>query len=99
MSTSNDVSSLTSMFNVENYHICEVKMEFFLRSQEKIMVSVPKKFEAKISTIEESCDLQTLAIRVNKQASSQKQRVSMRNDEVVENTFRAKHNGRHYENL
>ena len=29
---------------------------------EKIMVSVPQKFEAKISAIEESCDLQSLTI-------------------------------------
>lgn len=29
---------------------------------EKIMVSVPQKFEAKISAIEESCDLQNLTI-------------------------------------
>ena len=29
---------------------------------EKIMFSVPQKFEAKISAIEESCDLQSLTI-------------------------------------
>ena len=29
---------------------------------EKIMVSMPQKFEAKISVIEESCDLQSLII-------------------------------------
>ena len=29
---------------------------------EKIMVSVPQQFEAKISAIEESCDLQSLTI-------------------------------------
>ena len=29
---------------------------------EKIMVSMPQKFEAKISAIEESCDLQSLTI-------------------------------------
>ena len=32
------------------------------RVVEKIMMSVPDKFEAKISTIEESCDLTTLSV-------------------------------------
>ncbi|XP_020239353.1 serine/threonine-protein kinase Nek5-like [Cajanus cajan] len=61
------------------------------------MVSVPERFEAKISAIEESCDLQTLTItELTSKLHAQEQRVSIRSDEVVEGAFRAKHNGRNF---
>nr|KYP40336.1 Retrovirus-related Pol polyprotein from transposon TNT 1-94 [Cajanus cajan] len=64
---------------------------------EKIMVSVPERFEAKISAIEESCDLQTLTItELTSKLHAQEQRVSIRSDEAVEGAFRAKHNGRNF---
>lgn len=62
---------------------------------EKIMVSMPEKFEAKISAIEESCDLQTLTItELISKLHAQEQRVSMKSGEVIEGAFRAKHHGR-----
>jgi hypothetical protein len=46
---------------------------------EKLMMSVPQKFEAKISTIEESCDLQNLTIaELISKLHVQEQRVQMR---------------------
>ena len=52
------------------------------------MMSVPQKFEAKISAIEESCDLQNLTIAelINK-LHVQEQRVHMRDDESIEGAF------------
>ncbi|RDX92606.1 hypothetical protein CR513_25235, partial [Mucuna pruriens] len=55
---------------------------------QKIIVSVSKKFEVQISTIEECCDFKLHA---------QEQRISMRSDEVVESIFPTKHNERHFE--
>ncbi|WJZ82104.1 hypothetical protein VitviT2T_001894 [Vitis vinifera] len=52
---------------------------------EKIMVSVPQKFEAKISAIEESCDLQSLTIaELTNKLHAQEQRV------LIEKYYRAK---------
>ncbi|RDY10303.1 hypothetical protein CR513_05196, partial [Mucuna pruriens] len=52
------------------------------------MILVPEKFEAKISIIKESCNLQTLTItELTSKLHSQEQRVSMRNEEVVEEKF------------
>ncbi|RDY11312.1 hypothetical protein CR513_04050, partial [Mucuna pruriens] len=49
------------------------------------MVLVCEKFEAKISVIEESCDLQTLTvIELTKKLRAQEQSVLIRKDEVVE---------------
>ncbi|KAJ6701195.1 hypothetical protein OIU74_012532 [Salix koriyanagi] len=62
---------------------------------EKLMMSVPEKFEAKISTIEESCDLQNLPIaELISKLHIQEQRVQMRDDEVMENAFQANWKGR-----
>ena len=62
---------------------------------EKLMMSIPERFEAKISTIEESCDLQTLSIAelINK-LQIQEQRVQMRDDEAVEGAFQASFKGK-----
>ncbi|RVW37349.1 hypothetical protein CK203_087717 [Vitis vinifera] len=67
---------------------------------EKIMVSVPQKFEAKISAIEESCDLQTLTIvELTSKLHAQEQRVLMRGDEATECAFQANHKGKNSGNL
>ncbi|KAL3612663.1 hypothetical protein D5086_003683 [Populus alba] len=57
---------------------------------EKIMVSVPQKFEAKISAIEESCDLNNLTIaELTSKLHVQEQRVQMRDEEAIEGAFQA----------
>ncbi|KAL6318414.1 hypothetical protein AAG906_041179 [Vitis piasezkii] len=67
---------------------------------EKIMVSVPQKFEAKISAIEESCDLQSLTIaELTSKLHAQEQRVLMRGDEATEGAFQANHKGKSSGNL
>ena len=67
---------------------------------EKIMVSVPQKFETKISAIEESCDLQTLTIvELTSKLHAQEQRVLMRGDEATKYAFQANHKGKNSGNL
>ncbi|RVX01547.1 Retrovirus-related Pol polyprotein from transposon TNT 1-94 [Vitis vinifera] len=67
---------------------------------EKIMVSVPQKFEAKISAIEESYDLQTLTIvELTSKLHAQEQRVLMRGDEAIEGAFQVNHKGKNSGNL
>ncbi|XP_048229567.1 uncharacterized protein LOC125370034 [Ricinus communis] len=54
------------------------------RVVEKIMVSVPRKFEAKISAIEESCDLQRLTVvELISKLVAQEQRSSVRDEEAI----------------
>ena len=56
---------------------------------EKMMISVPSKFEAKISAIEESCDLNTLTVsELTSKLQAQEQRVSVRSEEKAEGAFR-----------
>ena len=67
---------------------------------EKIMVSVPQKFEAKISAIEESYDLQSLTIaELTNKLHAQEQRVLMRGDEAAEGAFQENHKGKSSGNL
>uniref|UniRef100_A0A6N2LLD4 RRM domain-containing protein n=1 Tax=Salix viminalis TaxID=40686 RepID=A0A6N2LLD4_SALVM len=67
---------------------------------EKMMVSLPQKFEAKISAIEESCDLNTLSIaELTSKLLVQKQRVLMRDEEVMEGAFQASTMGRNSGNM
>ncbi|WJZ91103.1 hypothetical protein VitviT2T_010207 [Vitis vinifera] len=67
---------------------------------EKIMVSVPQKFEAKISAIEESCDLQSLTIaELTSKPHAQEQRVLMRGDEATKGVFQANHKEKSSGNL
>ncbi|GJS67752.1 retrovirus-related pol polyprotein from transposon TNT 1-94 [Tanacetum coccineum] len=55
---------------------------------EKMMISVPPKFEAKISAIEESCDLDTLTVSgLTSKLQAQEQRISIRSEEKVEVLF------------
>ena len=52
------------------------------------MVSVPDKFEAKVSTIEESCDLTTLSVDdLISKLQAQEQKNFVRSDEGVEGAF------------
>lgn len=62
---------------------------------EKIMVSVPQKFESKISAIEESCDMKDLTIaELISKLHAQEQRVSIRGDVSTEGAFLANQKGR-----
>ena len=64
------------------------------------MVSMPQKFEAKISAIEESCDLQSLTIaELTSKLHAQEQRVLMRGDEATKGAFQANHKGKSSGNL
>nr|GFA17308.1 retrovirus-related Pol polyprotein from transposon TNT 1-94 [Tanacetum cinerariifolium] len=55
---------------------------------EKMMISVPLKFEAKIFAIEESYDLNTLTVsELTSKLQAQEQRVSIRSKEKVEGDF------------
>jgi predicted phosphoribosyltransferase len=66
----------------------------------KIMVSVPQKFEAKISAIEESCDLNNLTIaELTSKLHVQEQRVQMRDEEAIEGAFQANTKERGSRNL
>lgn len=66
---------------------------------EKIMVSIPQKFEAKISAIEESCNLQTLTMaELTSKLEAQEQRTSMRNEEISETALQASQSNRGYKN-
>ncbi|XP_071714241.1 uncharacterized protein [Rutidosis leptorrhynchoides] len=57
---------------------------------ETIMISVPQKFEAKISAIEESYDVSILTVsELTSKLQAQEQRVSMRSEEKVEGAFQA----------
>ncbi|GJX11095.1 hypothetical protein Tco_0200954, partial [Tanacetum coccineum] len=67
---------------------------------EKIMISVPLKFEAKISAIKESCDLNTLTVsKLTCKLQAQEQRVSIRSEEKVEGAFRISSRSNKAENL
>ena len=64
------------------------------------MVSVPQKFEAKISTIEATCNLQSLTIaELTSKLHVKEQRVLMRGDEATEGAFQANHEGKSFGNL
>ncbi|XP_015165534.1 uncharacterized protein [Solanum tuberosum] len=71
--------------------------ETFLDSKvvEKMMISLPARFESKISAIEESCDLKTLSVaELISKLQAQEQRSSIRDEEVEEVAFQAQHKGR-----
>ena len=59
---------------------------------EKMLISLPEKFEAKVAAIEESCDLKRLTISdMISKLQAQEQRISMRSDDVTEGAFQARH--------
>ena len=67
---------------------------------EKIMVSLPQKFEAKISAIEESCDLNRLSIaELTSKLLVQEQRIQMRDEEEIEGAFQAKYREKNSANM
>lgn len=61
------------------------------RVVEKMMISLLEKFESKLSVIEKICDLEKLTVAelINK-LQVQEQRVSIKNVEIIENTFQAR---------
>ncbi|GKV21544.1 hypothetical protein SLEP1_g31514 [Rubroshorea leprosula] len=65
------------------------------RVVEKIIVSVPDKFESKISAIEESCDLKELTItELISKLQAHEQRLVMKTDETTEGAFLARQKGK-----
>ncbi|XP_038679478.1 uncharacterized protein LOC119980755 [Tripterygium wilfordii] len=62
---------------------------------EKILISLPKRFKAKVSAIEESYDLSQLTItELCSKLQAHKQRNSFRNEDVTEGAFQARHKGK-----
>ncbi|GKV33035.1 hypothetical protein SLEP1_g41587 [Rubroshorea leprosula] len=62
---------------------------------EKIIVSVPDKFESKISAIEESCDLKELTIiELISKLQAHEQRLVMKIDETTEGAFLVRQKGK-----
>ncbi|XP_015167177.1 uncharacterized protein [Solanum tuberosum] len=65
------------------------------RVVEKMMISLPARFESKISAIEESCDLKTLSVaELISKLQAQEQISSIRDEEVAEAAFQAQHKGK-----
>ena len=59
---------------------------------EKMLISLPNRFESKISAIEESCDLKHLSVAVLiSKLQAQEQRTSMRLEETIEGALVLKH--------
>jgi len=62
---------------------------------EKMLISVPIRFEANILAIEESCYLKILTIgELNGKLQAHEQRTNMRGEEVLEGAFQAKRKGK-----
>ncbi|KAK2404761.1 putative mitochondrial protein [Trifolium repens] len=62
---------------------------------EKMLISLPDKFEAKVAAIEESCDLKKLTVsEMVSKLQAHEQRFSMRMDDATEGAFQAKHKGK-----
>ncbi|KAF7812595.1 Retrovirus-related Pol polyprotein from transposon TNT 1-94 [Senna tora] len=62
---------------------------------EKMLISLPSKFEAKVSTMEEFCGLKTpIVAELISKLQAQEHRTKMRDDEVVEGAFFAKQKGK-----
>ncbi|XP_048235720.1 uncharacterized protein LOC125371225 [Ricinus communis] len=60
---------------------------------EKMLISLPEKFEAKIAAIEESCNLTRLTIsNLVSKLQAQEARSFMRNGAMMEEAFQARHN-------
>ncbi|KAA8545844.1 hypothetical protein F0562_020705 [Nyssa sinensis] len=63
---------------------------------EKMLISLPARFEPKISAIEESCDLTKLTVaELISKLHAQEQRTSLRDDETVEGAFQARQKWKH----
>ena len=67
----------------------------YQRVVEKIMVRVPDKFEAKISALEESCDLTMFSVaNLISKLQAREQRNYIYNDEYIEGAFHAMFKGK-----
>ncbi|XP_038707233.1 uncharacterized protein LOC120002538 [Tripterygium wilfordii] len=61
----------------------------------KVLISLPDRFEAKVSVIEESCDLTKLSItELCSKLQAQEMRFSRKSEEVTEGAFQIKHKGK-----
>ena len=59
---------------------------------EKVMISLPTRFESKISAIEESCDLKALSVaELISKLQAHEQRTNIRDEEASEGAFQAKY--------
>ncbi|KAJ4718260.1 Retrovirus-related Pol polyprotein from transposon TNT 1-94 [Melia azedarach] len=64
---------------------------------EKMLISLPEKFEAKVSAIEESHDLKKLTVvELISKLQVQEQRTSVRSESQTEGAFQAKHSSRSF---
>ncbi|KAJ4725389.1 Retrovirus-related Pol polyprotein from transposon TNT 1-94 [Melia azedarach] len=64
---------------------------------EKMLISLPEKFEAKVSAIEESHDLKKLiVVELISKLQVQEQRTSVRSESQTEGAFQAKHSSRSF---
>ncbi|KAJ4710130.1 Retrovirus-related Pol polyprotein from transposon TNT 1-94 [Melia azedarach] len=64
---------------------------------EKMIISLPEKFEAKVSAIEESHDLKKLTVvELISKLQVQEQRTSVRSESQTEGAFQAKHSSRSF---
>ncbi|KAJ4707148.1 Retrovirus-related Pol polyprotein from transposon TNT 1-94 [Melia azedarach] len=64
---------------------------------EKMLISLPEKFEAKVSVIEESHDLKKLTVvELISKLQVQEQRTSVRSESQTEGAFQAKHSSRSF---
>ncbi|XP_055824382.1 uncharacterized protein LOC129892876 [Solanum dulcamara] len=81
---------------VKAVKLLTLKREFeMLKVVEKMMISLPARFESKISAIEESCDLKTLSVaELISKLQAQEQRSSIRDGEIAEVAFQAQHKGK-----
>lgn len=62
---------------------------------EKIWISLPSRFEPKVSAIEESCDLKVLSVaELISKLQAQEQRSSLRDEDTSEGAFQARQKGR-----
>ncbi|GKU93722.1 hypothetical protein SLEP1_g7290 [Rubroshorea leprosula] len=66
------------------------------RVVDRMLVSLPDRFEPKVAAIEESCDLSRLSVKalIGKLQAHEK-RLAMRSEESVEGAFQAKHKGKY----
>ncbi|GKV29240.1 hypothetical protein SLEP1_g38182 [Rubroshorea leprosula] len=66
------------------------------RVVDKMLVSLPERFEPKVAAIEESCDLSRLSVKaLTGKLQAHEKRLAMRSDESVEGAFQAKHKGKY----
>ncbi|KAG8643094.1 hypothetical protein MANES_11G002850v8 [Manihot esculenta] len=60
-----------------------------------MLISLPTRFEAKVSAIEESCDLKSLSVaELISKLQTHEQRSNMRDEGIIEGAFQARQKGK-----